>query len=51
MRSELRELCTNNYKLLSPAEYNEERFKILSANTRIYKTQIAALEEKNKTYN
>jgi nucleoprotein TPR len=51
MRSELRELRTNNSKLLSQAEYNEERFKILSANTCIYKSQITALEEKNKTYN
>jgi nucleoprotein TPR len=51
MRSELRELRTNNYKLLSQAEYNEERFKILSANTCIYKSQITALDEKNKTYN
>ncbi|XP_023716827.1 nucleoprotein TPR isoform X2 [Cryptotermes secundus] len=50
MRSELRELRTNNCKLLSQAEYNEERFKILNANTGIYKSQITALEEKNKTY-
>jgi hypothetical protein len=51
MRSELRELRTNNSKLLSQAEYNEERVKILSANTCIYKSQITALEEKNKTCN
>jgi predicted RNase H-like nuclease (RuvC/YqgF family) len=31
MRSELRELHTNNSKLLSRAEYNEERVKFLSA--------------------
>jgi hypothetical protein len=37
MRSELRELRTNNSKLLSRAEYNEERVKVLSANIRIYK--------------
>jgi hypothetical protein len=36
VRSELRELHTNNSKLLSQAEYNEERFNILSANTGIY---------------
>ena len=51
MRSEIRELRTQNAKLLSQAEYNEERFKILNTNTLSYKTQIAALEEKNKTYN
>jgi nucleoprotein TPR len=51
MRSELRELCANNSKFLSQAEYNEERFKFLSANIGIYKLQISALEEKNKTYN
>jgi hypothetical protein len=51
MRSELRELRTNNYKLLSQAEYNEKRLKFLSDNTYIYKLQITALEEKNKTYN
>jgi nucleoprotein TPR len=51
MRSMLRELRTNNSKLLSQAEYNEERIKILSANTHIYKSQITALEEKNRNYN
>lgn len=50
MRSELRELRTQNSKLLSQAEYNDERFKLLNANTGIYKSQITALEEKNKTY-
>jgi nucleoprotein TPR len=50
MRSELRELHTNNYKLLSQAEYNEKRFKLLSDKTHIYKSQITALEEENKTY-
>lgn len=51
MRSELRELRTQNSKLLSQAEYNDERFKLLSANTGVYKSQITALEEKNKIYN
>jgi hypothetical protein len=50
-RSELRELRTNNYKLLSQAEYNEERINVLSANTGIYKAQLTALEEENKTCN
>lgn len=51
MRSELREFRTQNSKLLSQAEYNDERFKLLNSNTGIYKSQITALEEKNKTYN
>jgi len=50
MRSELRELRNQNSKLLSQAEYNDERFKLLNANTAVYKSQITALEEKNKTY-
>jgi nucleoprotein TPR len=50
MRSMLRELRTNNSKLLSQAEYNEERIQILSANTRINRTQITALEEKSRNY-
>ena len=51
MRTELTELRTQHSKLLSQAEYNDERFKLLSANTAIYKSQITALEEKNKIYN
>ncbi|KAJ9577844.1 hypothetical protein L9F63_025294 [Diploptera punctata] len=51
LRSEMRELRTQNAKLLSQTEYNDERFKLLNANTNTYKSQIAALEEKNKTYN
>lgn len=51
MRTELRELRTQHSKLLSQAEYNDERFKLLNANTAIYKSQITALEEKNKIYN
>jgi hypothetical protein len=50
MRSEIRELRTNNSKVLSRTEYNEERVKVLSANTCIYKSQITALEEKNMNY-
>lgn len=50
MRSELRVLRTQNSKLLSQAEYNDERFKLLNSNTVIYKSQITALEEKNKMY-
>jgi nucleoprotein TPR len=51
MRSGLRELRTNNSKRLSQAEYNEERFNVLIANADIYKAQLTALEEKNKTCN
>jgi hypothetical protein len=51
MRSGLRELRTNNSKLLSEAEYNEEVFNVLNANTGIYKAQVTVLEEKNKTCN
>jgi hypothetical protein len=45
MRSGLRELPTNNSKLLSQAEYNEERFFVLSAKAQ------TALEDKNKARN
>jgi hypothetical protein len=44
MRSMLRELRTSNARLLLQAEYNEERIKI-------YKSQITALEEKDRNYN
>jgi predicted signal transduction protein with EAL and GGDEF domain len=44
MRSMLRELPTSNARLLLQAEYNEERIKI-------YKSQITALEEKDRNYN
>jgi nucleoprotein TPR len=40
----LRELRTSNARLLLQAEYNEERIKI-------YKSQITALEEKDRNYN
>jgi nucleoprotein TPR len=51
MKLELRELRMNNSKLRSQSEFNEERVKILSANTSIYKSQIIALEEENMNYN
>ncbi|PSN32802.1 Nucleoprotein TPR [Blattella germanica] len=50
LRKEMRELRTQNAKLLSQTEYNDERFKVLNANTKVYKSQIVALEEKNKAY-
>ncbi|GLV34014.1 Megator [Carabus blaptoides fortunei] len=51
LRKDHRELTQSNCKLTSLSEYNDERFKILKQNTEVYKNQINALEEKNKTYN
>lgn len=51
LRKEHRELMQSNCKLSSLSEYHEERFKILKTNIETYKSQITALEEKNKTYN
>lgn len=51
LRKDHRDLTQANCKLTSLSEYNEERFKILKQNTEVYKNQINALEEKNKTYN
>jgi DNA repair ATPase RecN len=50
MRSMLRELRKNNSRLISQVEYLEERINSLSANTRIYKSQITAQEEENMNY-
>ncbi|KAF2365896.1 Nucleoprotein TPR/MLP1 [Trinorchestia longiramus] len=49
MRSTLDKTRSQNVKLLSHAEYNDERIKTLQGNCESYQRQVNALEEKNTT--
>ncbi|CAH1968108.1 unnamed protein product [Acanthoscelides obtectus] len=50
LRAEAKELTRLNGKLVSHADVNEEKFKIMKNNVEIYKKQIVALEKQNKIY-
>lgn len=51
LKSELNEYRKNNTKLLTQAEYHEEKFKIFENNVKTYKKQIQTLEDKNNALN
>ncbi|CAG7834925.1 unnamed protein product [Allacma fusca] len=50
LRDDLMRLRTDNAKLASQVEYNNERSKVYTANLDTYKKNIAVLEEKSKQY-
>ena len=50
LSNQVRDLTTNNCKLLTQAEFQAERFKALLENMSSQKAQISALEEKCKIY-
>ncbi|KAK3915190.1 Nucleoprotein TPR [Frankliniella fusca] len=50
MMTRVRDLSTDNCKLVTQAEFQTERFKALLANLSSQKAQITALETKNKSY-
>nr|CAD7576099.1 unnamed protein product [Timema californicum] len=50
LRADLTRLQNSNCKMLAQLEFSEERFKVQQTNAAIYKKQISALEEKNRSY-
>nr|CAD7447280.1 unnamed protein product [Timema bartmani] len=50
LRADLTRLQNSNCKMLVQLEFSEERFKVQQTNAAIYKKQISALEEKNRSY-
>ncbi|XP_049284268.1 nucleoprotein TPR isoform X2 [Anopheles funestus] len=50
MRTEIRELSSNNVKLMGTNEFNSEQNRLISKNITTYKSQITALEERNRNY-
>ena len=50
LRDDVVRMRTENAKLASTVEYNNERAKIYAANLETYKKNIAVLDEKNKQY-
>ncbi|XP_045130805.1 nucleoprotein TPR-like [Portunus trituberculatus] len=51
LRATMEKTRNENIKLLSQAEYNDERIKTLQNNGEVLKRQIAALEKNNSTLN
>ncbi|XP_033248197.1 nucleoprotein TPR-like isoform X3 [Drosophila miranda] len=50
MRKEVRELTSNNCKLLNATDFQKEQIDILNRNIEAFKKQISALEDRNRNY-
>lgn len=50
LRDDVMKMRTDNAKLASQVDYNNERTKIYNSNLETYKKNITVLEERNKKY-